>query len=120
MKIVISDNKKIASIQEDFSKLFPYLRLEFYTHSNLSGNSSAKSVFVSPKKSIGECRTIRFDGEIEILPQTTVSELLDSFLYPYGLNIKLLRQSGKIWLETSVTDNWTLEEQNAQGQDLSS
>jgi hypothetical protein len=32
---------------------------------------------------------------------------------------QVYRKSGKIWLETTVTDSWTLEEQNKQGESLS-
>jgi hypothetical protein len=33
--------------------------------------------------------------------------------------VQVLRKSGKAWLEATITDGWTLEEQNIQGEDLS-
>jgi hypothetical protein len=33
--------------------------------------------------------------------------------------VQVFRKSGKVWLETTVTDGWTLEEQNLQGEALS-
>jgi hypothetical protein len=49
----------------------------------------------------------------------TVTEIEKSFNRFYGLNTQILRKSGNIWLGTTVTDNWTLEEQNKQGESLS-
>ncbi len=48
-----------------------------------------------------------------------VNELEQSFADTFGLGVRVFRKSGKSWLETTVTDGWTLEEQNNQGRDLS-
>jgi hypothetical protein len=37
----------------------------------------------------------------------------------YGIHVQLFRKSGKVWINTSVTSSWTLEEQNKQGEVLS-
>ena len=37
----------------------------------------------------------------------------------YGLGVQVFRKSGNVWLETTVTDSWTLKEQNDQGESLS-
>lgn len=52
-----------------------------------------------------------------ITPDMTVTDLEQSFNTIYGLGVQVFRKSGKIWLETTVTDGWTLEEQNRQGED---
>jgi hypothetical protein len=46
----------------------------------------------------------------------TVSELEKSFTEIYGLYTQVFRKSGNIWLVTTITDNWTLNEQNQQGE----
>jgi len=48
-----------------------------------------------------------------------VSELEKIFLEDYGLNVQVFRNSGRVWLETTMTDDWTLAEQNRQGEELS-
>jgi hypothetical protein len=48
----------------------------------------------------------------------TVEELEKSFLVKFGLNVQVFRKSGKSWLETTITDKWTLEKQNTQGEEL--
>ena len=49
----------------------------------------------------------------------TVTELERQFRELYGLHVLVFRKSGKVWLETTVTDGWTLAEQNNQGEALS-
>ena len=49
----------------------------------------------------------------------TVVDLEQSFSDVFGLGVQIFRKSGKVWLETTVTDGWTLDEQNRQGEALS-
>jgi hypothetical protein len=119
MKITINDKRKIFAIQEDFNELFPYLKLEFFSKPHKAGGASPKKLLKSNSKTLGECRTIHKTGTISITPQMTVTELEQHFADVYGLSVQVFRKSGKIWLETTVTDSWTLEEQNKQGEALS-
>ena len=68
---------------------------------------------------LGECRTTHVNGDINIVPKMTVKELEQQFLHLYGLFVQVFRKSGNVWLETTVTDNWTLEQQNRQGEEMS-
>jgi hypothetical protein len=119
MKITINDNRKIYAIQEDFSKLFPYLKLEFFAKPHKVGGASPKAIMKNEAKTLGECRTIHKSGALTINPQMTVADLEQNFNDVYGLSVQVFRKSGKVWLETTVTDDWTLEEQNNQGEALS-
>lgn len=119
MKIIINDERKISAIQEEFNHAFPYLKIEFFAKPNATAGAASKKQVKNISKIIGECRTIHNDGGITIIPSMTVIELEQRFSDVYGLTIQIFRQSGKVWLETTVTDGWTLEEQNNQGEDLS-
>lgn len=119
MKININDNRKIFAIQEDFNTLFPYLKIEFFSKPHKIGGASAKKLIKHNSKTLGECRTIHNNGEITITPSLTVSDLEQRFQDVYGLNVQVFRKSGKVWLETTVTDGWSLDEQNKQGEALS-
>ncbi len=119
MKIAINDKRKIFAIQEDFNTLFPYLKLEFFTKPHKAGGASPKKLMKSSSKTLGECRTIHQKGTMTITPKMTVSELEQNFADTFGLSTQVFRKSGKVWLETTVTDGWTLEEQNKQGEALS-
>jgi hypothetical protein len=119
MKITINDNRKIFAIQEEFNSVFPYLKLEFFSKPHKPGGISPKKFSKHNSKTLEECRTVRNNGKITITPQMTVTDLEQRFNDIYGLGVEVFRKSGKIWLETTVTDGWTLEEQNNQGEALS-
>ena len=119
MKIIINDHRKIFAIQEEFQKMFPYLKLEFFSKPHSQGGSSPKKLIKHPSKTLGECRTIHSKGTITITPQMTVAVLEQNMNDVFGLSVQVFRKSGNAWLETSVTDNWTLEQQNNQGEELS-
>ena len=119
MKITINDRRKIFAIQEEFNIVFPYLKLEFFSKPHKPGGESAKKFVKHSSKTIGECRTVHNNGKITITPNMTVTDLEQNFGDVYGLGVQVFRQSGKAWLETTVTDGWTLEEQNRQGEALS-
>lgn len=119
MEITINDDRKIFTIQEEFNTVFPYLKLEFFSRTHRPSAGSPKKLIRENNKLLGECRTIHTKGKINITPQMTVSDLEQLFSEIYGLGVQVFRQSGKVWLETTVTDAWTLEEQNRQGEELS-
>ena len=119
MKITINDHRKIFAIQKEFSEMFPYLKLEFFSKPHTKGGSSPKELMKPSSKLLGECRTIHNKGVITITPQMTVANVEQGFSDVYGLSVQVFRKSGTTWLETTVTDNWTLEKQNKQGEELS-
>ena len=119
MKITINDHRKIHAIQEEFTNAFPYLKIEFFAKPHTSGGQSAKSLMKQSSKTLGECRTVHNKGEITISPEMTVDELEQRFMDVYGLSTQIFRKSGNVWLETTVTDGWTLAKQNSQGEELS-
>ncbi|MBA2614099.1 MAG: hypothetical protein H0U95_19205 [Bacteroidetes bacterium] len=118
MKITINDNRKIFAIQEEFGKAFPYLKLEFFSKPHSAGSGSSKKLVKHSSKTLGECRTIHNKGSITITAGMTVSDLEQHFGDVYGLGVQIFRKSGKVWLETTITDGWTLEHQNSEGEAL--
>lgn len=119
MKLTINDHRKIFAIQEEFSKIFPYLKLEFFSKPHRVGASSSKKLMKSSSKTIGECRVVHNKGSLTITPNMTVAGLEEAFRDVYGLSVQVFRKSGKVWLETTVTDDWSLEKQNEEGKALS-
>ena len=57
-------------------------------------------------------------GKIIVSRQTRVSELESQFEKEFGLYVQVFRKSGRVWLETTATDNWTLEQQDEEGKSL--
>ncbi|MDE3235612.1 MAG: hypothetical protein KGO81_06615 [Bacteroidota bacterium] len=120
MHITINDTNKILEIQEKFTEMFPYLRLEFFRKTNHRDGNIPKNALAN-LRTLGECRTVfNTQSSVTISPQMTVSELDKLFNDVYGLSTQIFRKSGNIWLVTTVTDKWTLEEQNKQGEIITS
>lgn len=119
MKILINDHRKLFAIQKEFGEMFPYLKLEFFGKPHKVGAPSSKKIMKHPSKTIGECRVIHNKGILTITPNMTVADLEQGFSDVYGLSIQVFRKSGRVWLETTATDGWTLESQNLQGKELS-
>lgn len=119
MKMVINDTRKIYSLQEEFTSMFPYLKIEFFSASHKPNEGSSKNLIKQNNITLGECRTKHVNGAISIDPQMAVTDLEQQFSSKYGLNIQVFRKCGRIWLETTITDKWTLEEQNWHGEMLS-
>lgn len=116
MEMMINDYNNFQTIQVDFNRIFPYLRIEFISKSSKVG--IAQVTINSEQKPLSNYR-IDPDNNITITPEVTVGDLEKKFFQIYGLNVHVLRKSGKAWLETSLTDSWTLAEQNKQGEQLS-
>lgn len=106
-------------MQDEFNKVFPFLRLEFFSKSQHSLNGNSKKYLVAEYKTIGDCRKNRSANTISITPGMKVEELEKKFSDEFGLYVQVFRQSGRVWLETTMTDDWTLAEQNQQGEELS-
>lgn len=117
--MIIKDERTVTELQEEFNQLFPYLNLEIFSKSHRVGEGSAKKFILSNSKTLGECRTRHNSGTMKITRTMTVAELEQKFATVYGLSVQVFRKSGKIWLETTVTDSWTLEKQNKEGEALS-
>ena len=119
MKITINDQRKIYAIQEEFNEQFPYLKIEFFSKPHKPGGATSAKLIKTNTKTLGDCRTIHNNGTVTITPGMTVADLEQRFSDVYGLGIQVFRKSGKVWLETTLTDSWSLEEQNRQGETLS-
>lgn|SRR5574343_356298 len=118
MKISISDNKTIEEIQGEFNREFPYLNIQFFKHGHkaFKGNDKKELLPVTLQLSAVKHQ----NGTVEIKESMKVNELEAMFKEKFGLNVQVFRKSGKSWLETTVTDNWSLKKQNDEGKELSS
>ena len=118
MSLTFDDNADIGSLQTQFNTVFPYLKIEFYVNLLFDQDLDLKAHVQSHRK-LSDCRRIFNNGDLVVTPSLTVSELVGSCKRIYGLDAQIFRKSGKAWLGTTLTDNWTLEEQNRQGEILS-
>ena len=118
-EILISDDLSIEQVQDKFNSHFPFLKIEFFKTSHDNQEGSPKDAMIETKNLIGEIRKVHSEGEVSIHGNLKVNTLEESFKNKYGLHVQVFRKSGKLWLETTKTDNWTLAEQNKTGEEMS-
>jgi hypothetical protein len=111
MEINIHDKRKIHEIQKDFSRIFPNLKLDFFTILDEAKLASASKLLIHPSKAICECRAAHTKGMLTILPHMTILDLKHGFRDTFGLSIQVFRKVGADWLETT-SDIWSLEKHN--------
>jgi hypothetical protein len=101
MKLTIDDNRSFTYAQFEFSKRYPYLKIDFLRPP------------VGDKTPPFERR--RAGGTIHIEGDKTVNQVVKGFEEIFGLSMMIRRRSGNVWIETSLTADWTLERQNREG-----
>jgi hypothetical protein len=118
MEILINNTRTIEDVQKEFSREFPYLKIEFFDNPHTRTQPSPKSKMHVNTKKLGAIRKPLQDGAIAFNGSTTVAELEDDFWTIHGLSVQVFRKSGKLWIETSLTDSWTLDRQNEEGKEF--
>jgi|ERR1043166_4274265 hypothetical protein len=104
----------IGDVQCDFNNAYPYLKIEFYK--NIEPGFSRKHL--NPMNTV-QTAGLRHEGYLEITDVMTVGQLENVLGEKFGLTVQVSRKSGSIWLETTLTDDWTLRQQNEHGREIS-
>lgn len=120
MVLRIDKNTRLVEIQTSFTGEFPYLKLEFYTQPHGPNQNTIKKnmrgsgelALTSDKRDL--MTEIVFDDNWKVF------EVEGIFSEKAGLFAQVFRKSGSVWIETSLTDDWTLGQQNKEGELLSS
>jgi len=118
--ITINDSKKISDLQKEFNDVFPFLKLEFFHRPHVNHRGSVRKDMFNTGMTLKECNKKDAKGSILLKADMKVSELEELFQNVFGLSVQVFRKSGNAWLETTVTDDWSLEQQNDAGRELSS
>lgn len=107
----------LATVQKLFSDVFPFLKIEFFEpESKIGGNAALRRRLRSTERILADYRRNGEVQEIKVEPGMSVNELEKRFSNLYKLSTHVFRKSGNVWLETTITDGWSLEEQNQQGE----
>jgi hypothetical protein len=119
MILEIKDSQKLIEVKKEFNTLFPYLKLEFFRTKHGEKEANAKADMINPELTFEKVRKIHNEGAIVIREDMLVSDLEKLFQAVFGISVQVFRKSSQSWLETSVTDDWTLKRQNEEGKELS-
>lgn len=115
MIIEITDEVKLFEIADMFSKYYPFLKLEFFDQAHQWKEASNEKNILIKSLSVGEVRTSHHPALVEVHFWNKTGTVELSFLHKSGLNVQIYRRFGDKWIQTSGTDELTLEEQNSIG-----
>jgi hypothetical protein len=118
LQLVVDDHRTIAAVKEDFNKAFPYLKIEFFKQPHGPGQGSARKNMYDDSVEIRLIRKKPGSDRAEIRSAMKVHDFEKQLESDFGLHVQVFRKSGNVWLETSATDSWTLDEQNEEGKSL--
>lgn len=118
MEIKIDNKKTLEEIQKEFSRRFPFLKIQFYKQSHPEGAGSPKFEILSNHLRLEEVQKTNATKPILINGLMKVSDLEKVFDVTYGLPVQVFRKSANIWLQTTKSDNITLAEQNLRAKEM--
>jgi hypothetical protein len=114
-KMKVNRETRLQDIQNHFTELFPYLKIAAYGHGHHDHEASPKSDELPMHLKISDINPVfdecelSFDGAMKVSDfESLIAELL-------GIHVQVFRKSNDLWLQTSKTDDWTLEKQNGKG-----
>lgn len=113
MKLIINESSNIEDVKKNFTACYPFLKIELYRKP--AEGTEYKTIAVN--QPLVHSVTNKFQAEINIQAHKTVAELENDFLQ-LGLKAKIFRKSGNVWVGTSLTNNWTLQQQNTEAEEL--
>lgn len=108
----------IRTLQKQFNEEFPHLKIEFFSRKHRPGQASDWADRIDPNRFLGEFRFTHNTDKIEITSAMTVEEVEQKFWNSFGLSVQVFRLSGNSWIETILTDDWTLEKQEENAKNL--
>lgn len=118
MKIFITEEYLIGSIQDEFHFRYPHLKLEFFKNPHGIFEGSPRKEKLTRDTAIDDIRIIHSAAWIDIGEFVTAAELEQQFARLLGLSVQVFRKSGSIWLETTAMDGLTLGKLEAMGKEL--
>jgi hypothetical protein len=117
-EISISNHTLWKNIESSFCEHYPFLKIAFTE--NETGMKMNKGLRIDNHLCMKQIASVIDSCTIDINNDRSVSQVCLDFKNKLGLNVEVLRKSGNVWNVISITENWTLENQNAAGEFISS
>ncbi|HEX2605945.1 MAG TPA: hypothetical protein VHK91_01155 [Flavisolibacter sp.] len=118
MNLQISADMKVKDLKRQFSKQFPFLKMELFRLPHRSGEGSPLRLKIPERILLGDLPGFKA-GLLDYKASLPAGELETLLQTEFGLFVQIFRKSGDLWLETTRTDAWSLEKQNEMGREAS-
>ena len=119
MKIDLKADLTIRDIKTTFHETFKFLKLEFFSDKKSKDIGFSKDLMIDNETSLQDLMHPFREGSVHLTGKTTVKAFEHEWMEKFGLNVQVFRKSGLLYLETTSTDEWTLEQQNNEGETAS-
>lgn len=117
MELMIQKNSLVEDINKTFTDHYPFLKIELYKVAAPGKHTTKREMLPSNLPLVLFANTTE-KKIIDINSYITVAELESQFA-SIGLMAEVFRKSGNVWIETILTNKWTLHQQNAEGEEIS-
>jgi len=116
----IDKGSSLKNIQKQFSTYYPFLKIEFFKKIPVDQPLYKSESFSTEE--LSKYLDGFYEGfvNIDVSRKRTVSEVERDFEKLLGISAHIFRKSGNVWVETTLTNDWPLEEQNEEGKLISS
>ena len=118
MKLFIEKESLADDVKKIFTTCYPFLKIEFYKKTPPHTAAILKKEVMPFNLPLVQFINGNSKTVIDISHNITVEQLEDQFA-SLGLLSEVFRKSGNVWKETSLTNNWTLQQQNMEGEEIS-
>ncbi|ANE49576.1 hypothetical protein [Flavisolibacter tropicus] len=119
MQLYLAPTTKVGDVKEAFHLEFPFLKLEFFKSKHQPGKGTPLSDKATDYTLLVEVLGVMREGDIDIIPSQSVNEVEQLFQRKFNLPVQVFRKMGNLWIETTETDNLSLEHQNEMGREAS-
>jgi hypothetical protein len=109
------DRQFIREIENEFTREYPFLRIEFTK--NGSDRPYSPGYEGSDKDALRSRAKDLLRNEIGLNDAMKVSEFETALQSVIAQPVQVFRKSNNSWLETKMTRNWTLKQQNDHGRE---
>lgn len=107
----ITKDTRLEDIQQAFSERFKGLKLDFFKKPHLDTEASSKKSMITTEVKVKDLNSAAPDTEIKWSASMTVSGVEQGLENQLGLHAQVFRLTGTSWIETTTTDDYTLEKQ---------
>jgi len=119
MYLEINGERLISDIQQDFGAVYPYLKIEFFRNGKIRRDRYPVNKLIPATQPVKTAWHYKQEkGQLTLSDGMTVTDFENALMDQFGLSAQVFRRSGNIWLETTITDYWTLKQQNDHGREI--
>lgn len=119
MYLEINGERLISDIQQDFGAVYPFLKIEFFRNGKIRRDRYPVNKLIPATQPVKAAWHYKQEkGQLTLSDGMTVTDFENALMDQFGLSAQVFRRSGNIWLETTITDYWTLKQQNEHGREI--